>query len=103
VNTGDPETALYRRTTGTEDPNQAVPGVWQTHLGLTESPCGESRTAGSGSGPGKRAGRKTGTAPRTDFTTPSGRIDRCSCDRARNRLSPSRSTAGSGVDRSSVG
>jgi hypothetical protein len=31
------------------------------------------RTAGSGSGPGKRAGRKTGTAPRTDFTTVTGR------------------------------
>jgi len=39
--------------------------------------------------------------PRT--TTGSGRIERCSCvRRARNRLSPSRSTAGSGVDRSSV-
>jgi hypothetical protein len=34
------------------------------------------RTAGSGSGPGKRAGRKTGTAPRTDFTTGGGRIER---------------------------
>ena len=33
------------------------------------------RTAGSGSGPGKRAGRKTGTAPRTDFTTPTARTD----------------------------
>ena len=38
--------------------------------GLWRARCGESRTAGSGSGPGKRAGRKTGTAPRTDFTTP---------------------------------
>jgi hypothetical protein len=34
-------------------------------------------------------------------TTRSGRIERCSCVRpARNRLSPSRLTAGSGVDRS---
>ena len=39
--------------------------------------------------------------PRT--TTPSGRIARCSCARhARKRPSPSRSTAGSGVDRSSA-
>ncbi|MET8209126.1 hypothetical protein ABZT51_24320 [Streptomyces sp. NPDC005373] len=29
--------------------------------------CGESRTAGSGSGLGKRAGRTTGTAPQADF------------------------------------
>ena len=36
---------------------------------LRRARCGVSRTAGSGSGPGKRAGRKTGTAPRTDFTT----------------------------------
>ncbi len=70
-------------TTGTEDPNQAVPGVWQTTgrptWGLRRARCGESRTAGSGSGPGKRAGRKTGTAPRTDFTTCSGRIEPSSC------------------------
>ena len=39
--------------------------------------------------------------PRT--TTPSGRTERCNCVRhARNRLFPSRFTAGSGVDRSSA-
>ena len=31
--------------------------------------CLETGTPGAGSGPGKRAGRKTGTAPRADFTT----------------------------------
>src|SRR6185503_19929600 len=36
---------------------------------LWRARCGESRPAGSGSGPRKRTGRKTGTAPRTDFTT----------------------------------
>jgi hypothetical protein len=42
--------------------------------------------------------------PRTTNTTCGGRIERCSYVRcARNRLSPSRSTAGSGVDRSSAG
>ncbi|GAB2784406.1 hypothetical protein GCM10027073_16320 [Streptomyces chlorus] len=30
--------------------------------------CGESRTAGAGSGPEKRPGRKAGTALRADFT-----------------------------------
>ena len=36
-------------------------------------------------------------------TTGSGRIERCSCvRRARNHLSPSRSTAGSDADRSSA-
>ena len=36
-------------------------------------------------------------------TTDSGRIERCDCvHHARKRLSPSRSTAGSGVDRSSA-
>ena len=60
------------------------------------------RTAGSGSGSGKRAGRKTGTAPRTDFTTRGGRIARCSCIHlARNRLFPNRFSAGSGADLSS--
>jgi hypothetical protein len=52
VNTGDPETALYRRTTGTEDPNQAVPGVCQTHFGAYGEPvavkaCAVSLGAGS--------------------------------------------------------
>jgi len=59
---------------------------------------------GSGSGPGKRAGRETGTAPRTDFTTPDGRIRRCGCDRrAQRRRLPGRFTAGFGVDRSWAG
>ena len=45
--------------------------------------------------------RVLAATPRT--TTRSGRIERCSCvRRARNRLSPSRSTAGSDVDRSSA-
>ena len=30
--------------------------------------CGESRTSGSGGGPGKRTGRETGAAPRVDLT-----------------------------------
>lgn len=30
--------------------------------------CPETGTPGAGSGPGKRAGRKAGTAPRADFT-----------------------------------
>ncbi|MFG2562929.1 transposase domain-containing protein [Streptomyces sp. NPDC048496] len=34
---------------------------------LWRARCGESRTAGSGSGLGKRAGRTTGTAPQADF------------------------------------
>jgi putative transposase len=44
-------------------------------------------------------------SPRTSPTTTcSGRIERCSCVRpARSRLSPSRSTAGSDVNRSSAG
>jgi hypothetical protein len=45
-------------------------------LDLRRARCGESRTAGSGSGPRKRAGRKTGTAPRTDFATPTDPTDR---------------------------
>ena len=43
----------------------------------TTSPRGLlHRTAGSGSGPRKRAGRKTDTAPRTDFTTAIGHTAR---------------------------
>ncbi|WP_442818843.1 transposase domain-containing protein [Streptomyces sp. NBC_01320] len=34
---------------------------------LWRARCGESRTAGSGSGLGKRAGLTTGTAPQADF------------------------------------
>ena len=44
---------------------------------LRRARCGESRPAGSGSGPRKRRGRKTGTAPRTDFTTPTAHTDPC--------------------------
>src|SRR5215208_5384165 len=72
VNTGDPAAALTERrvlkiqTTLYQGP---VRPTWD----LRRARCGESRTAGSGSGPGKRAGRKTGTAPRTDFTTVTGR------------------------------
>ena len=36
---------------------------------LRSARCPETGTPGAGSGPGKRAGRKTGTAPRADFTT----------------------------------
>jgi hypothetical protein len=36
---------------------------------LRSARCLETGTPGAGSGPGKRAGRKTGTAPRADFTT----------------------------------
>src|SRR5918994_1560379 len=52
VNTGDPAAALAER-----------------RVLKIQTRCGESRTAGSGSGPGKRAGSKDRTAPRTDFTT----------------------------------
>jgi hypothetical protein len=75
VNTGDPAAALAERrvlkiqTTLYQGP---VRPTWD----LRRARCGESRTAGSGSGPGKRAGRKTGTAPRTDFTTRTVRTDR---------------------------
>ena len=75
MNTGDPAAALAERrvlkiqTTLYQGP---VRPTWD----LRRARCGESRTAGSGSGPGKRAGRKTGTAPRTDFTTRTVRTDR---------------------------
>ena len=60
------------------------------------------RTAGSGSGPGRRAGRKTGTAPRTDFTTADGHIVRCSCCRHAPIIPPQISTSrGSDADGSS--
>jgi hypothetical protein len=52
---------------------------------------------------GERYLRRT-LAPTRLSTTRGGRIERCSCvHRARNRLSPSRLMAGSGVDRSSAG
>jgi hypothetical protein len=51
---------------------------------------------------GERYLRRT-LAPTRLSTTRGGRIERCSCvHRARNRLSPSRLMAGSGVDRSSA-
>jgi DDE superfamily endonuclease len=40
---------------------------------LRSARCPETGTPGAGSGPGKRAGRKTGTAPRADFTTHASR------------------------------
>jgi hypothetical protein len=49
---------------------------------------GESRTAGSESGPGKRAGRKTGTAPRTDFTTLTARTGHSDSSRPPAALPP---------------
>jgi len=102
VNTGDPEAARFGRNDGywrskPRCTRRSVRSAWD----LRRARCGESRTAGSGSGPGKRAGRKTGTAPRTDFTTPRGRIGHCGCGRrARPRRFRSRLMAGSGVDRS---
>src|SRR5680860_933867 len=55
---------------GTGDSDQAAPlGREPSRLrDLWSARCGESRTTGAGSGPRKRAGRKTGTAPRPDFT-----------------------------------
>ena len=45
-------------------------GIGTTSIGPRNSwsaRCGESRTAGVGSGPGKRSGQYAGTAPRADF------------------------------------
>jgi hypothetical protein len=53
---------------------------------LRRARCGESRPAGSGSGPRKRTRRKTGTAPRTDFTTPTARTDHSISARPRAAL-----------------
>ena len=104
MNTGDPETALYGGRRVLKIQTKLYQGSGRPTWGLRRARCGESRTAGSGSGPGKRAGRKTGTAPRTDFTTQGDRTERCSYVRSvRKRLSPRRSTAESGVDRSSAG
>ena len=70
MNTGDPETVLYRAERRVlKIQTKLYQGSVRPTWGLRRARCGESRTAGSGSGPGKRAGRKTGTAPRTDFTT----------------------------------
>ena len=70
MNTGDPETVLYRAERRVlKIQTKLYQGSGRPTWGLWRARCGESRTAGSGSGPGKRAGRKTGTAPRTDFTT----------------------------------
>ena len=105
MNTGDPETVLYRAERRVlKIQTKLYQGSGRPTWGLWRARCGESRTTGLGSGSGKRAGRKTGTAPRTDFTTHSGRIEPSSYARpARNRLSPSQFWAGSGVDQSSVG
>ena len=61
-----------------------------------------SRTAGSGSGPGKRAGRKTGTAPRTDFTTTTGRTAHSAKPLPYDH-SPSRTTTGSNTSDDATG
>ena len=49
-----------------------IPTPWTAAAGLTagtvESPVREKRTAGSASGPGKRAGSNAGTAPRAYLT-----------------------------------
>ena len=104
MNTGDPETVLYRAERRVlKIQTKLYQGSGRPTWGLRRARCGESRTAGSGSGSGKRAGRKTGTAPRTDFTTRSGRIGRYSCaHQVRDRLSPRHPIAGSGADRSSA-
>ena len=44
--------------------------ITQPGTGSWRAGCGGSRTSGSGSGPGKRTGRKTDTAPRPDSTSP---------------------------------
>ena len=78
MNTGDPETVLYRAERRVlKIQTKLYQGSGRPTWGLWRARCGESRTAGSGSGPGKRAGRKTGTAPRTDFTTLIARTGRC--------------------------
>ena len=75
MNTGDPETVLYRAERRVlKIQTKLYQGSGRPTWGLWRARCGESRTAGSGSGSGKRAGRKTGTAPRTDFTTATGHI-----------------------------
>ena len=92
VNTGDPAAALAERrvlkiqTTLYQGP---VRPTWD----LRRARCGESRTAGSGSGPGKRAGRKTGTAPRTDFTTLTARTGHSDSSRPPAALPPSSGAA----------
>jgi hypothetical protein len=43
---------------------------------LRRARCIERCSPGSGSGPGKRAGREAGTAPRADFTGEGGMVRR---------------------------
>jgi hypothetical protein len=73
--------------------------ICQPTWDLRRARCGESRTAGSGSGPGKRAGRKTGTAPQTDFTTGDGPIELCGSSHP-SQITPPRTlpTDGSSAD-----
>ena len=74
----DPGTSRKRdRGTANRHQTSLYQEICQTTWDLRRARCGESRTAGSGSGPGKRAGRKTGTAPRTDFTTGTDLTDHC--------------------------
>ena len=49
------------------EPNMSRPST-RTHRDLWRAGCGESRTSGSGGGPEKRTGRKTGTALRAHLT-----------------------------------
>ena len=75
MNTGDPETALYRRTTGTEDPNQAVPGVCQTHFGAYGEPVAVKaarrvREAVRGNGPVERPEPRPGPTSQHSPSTP---------------------------------
>ena len=87
MNTDDPEPALYRAERRVlEIQTKLYQGSGRPTWGLWRARCGESRTAGSGSGPGKRAGRKTGTAPRTDFTTRTDRTERSASTRPQAAL-----------------
>lgn len=67
-----------RRATATEEQSSRRLGHWPdeesqgTQGDLWSARCVERRTAGAGSGPEKRAGRKTGTALRSDFTRNAG-------------------------------
>ena len=57
VNTGDPEAALSRAERRVlKIQTSLYQEICQTTWDLRRARCGESRTAGSGSGPGKRAG-----------------------------------------------
>ena len=71
-NPGAVRTTRYRYR-GTKIPSPVAERRMRTHHRPTAT-CGEPdastrRTSGSGGGPGKRTGRNTGTAPRSDLTT----------------------------------